>query len=98
MYVIYTAVLRAVLPGRRTACTYCQDGMYAVFAGAKNSHEKITIFRGAQYLIRLPKSDFFQTTQIVVVIRCLVITLCLPKCLSKAFDHRVLGIVSVFFL
>ncbi len=27
-------------------CTYCQDGMYAVFAGAKNSHRKITIFRG----------------------------------------------------
>jgi hypothetical protein len=41
------AVVRAVLPGRRTACTYCQDGMYAVFAGAKNSHEKITIFRDA---------------------------------------------------
>jgi hypothetical protein len=42
MYGLYTAVLRAVLP-----CTYCQDGMYAGFAGAKTCHEKILINKGA---------------------------------------------------
>jgi len=37
---IYAAVLRAMLPG-----TYCQDGMYAGFAGAKTCHEKNRINR-----------------------------------------------------
>jgi LPS-assembly lipoprotein len=73
------AVVRAML-----SCTYCQDGMYVCFrlvaptvgAGAKNSHEKITIFRDAHETAGAPSFGMKRLPFIAVFALVGLVTAC----------------------